>query len=58
MDELLAAGVPASREERQARQIRFLALLERRDEAARHLLQVVPQRHKLPSAQSDTADYY
>jgi hypothetical protein len=44
MDEILAAGVPPSVEERQARQIRFLALIERRDVAARLLLDDLRRR--------------
>lgn len=39
MDRLIAAGLPASVEERQVRQTRFLALVERREAAARKLLQ-------------------
>jgi len=56
MDELLAAGVPTSREERHARQIRFLALLERRDVAAHDRLQALSRRPKLPKAQTQTSD--
>jgi hypothetical protein len=48
MDELLAAGVPVSHEERQARQVRFLALLERRDVAAHDLLEALRRRHEAP----------
>jgi hypothetical protein len=44
MDELLAAGVPVSPEERQARQVQFLALLERRDVAAHDLLEALRRR--------------
>src|SRR5262245_177025 len=39
MDRLIAAGLPASVEERQVRQTRFMALVERREAAARKLLQ-------------------
>lgn len=39
MDRLIMAGRPASAEERQVRQLQFTALLERRDAAARSLLQ-------------------
>jgi len=39
MDRLITAGRPASAEERQVRQLQFTALLERRDAAARSLLQ-------------------
>jgi len=38
MDLLITAGLPASNEERQVRRIRFAALLERREAAARNLL--------------------
>lgn len=38
MDRLIAAGLPASVEERQVRQTRFMALVERREAAARQLL--------------------
>jgi hypothetical protein len=38
MDRLVAAGRPASPEERQVRQLRFAALIARRDAAARNLL--------------------
>jgi hypothetical protein len=39
MDKLLANGVPRALEERQGWQIRFRALIERREAAARDLLQ-------------------
>ena len=39
MDRLITAGRPASAEERQVRQLQFAALLERRDAAARSLMQ-------------------
>jgi hypothetical protein len=39
MDQLIAAGLPASVEDRQARQARFATLVERREAAARKLLQ-------------------
>jgi len=38
MDRLLLAGRPQSPEERQVRQLQFIALVERRDAAARNLL--------------------
>jgi hypothetical protein len=38
MDRLIAAGRPASPEERQVRQLQFTALIARRDAAARSLL--------------------
>jgi hypothetical protein len=44
MDEILAAGVPPSIDERQARRMRFLALIERRDVAARLLLDDLRRR--------------
>jgi hypothetical protein len=44
MDEILATGVPPSMDERQARRMRFLALIERRDEAARLLLDDLRRR--------------
>jgi hypothetical protein len=47
MDEILAAGVPTSPMERQARQMQFLALIERRDVAARLLLDDLRRRLKL-----------
>jgi proline racemase len=39
MDRLITAGRPQSPEERQVRQLQFTALIERRDAAARSLLQ-------------------
>jgi hypothetical protein len=54
MDEILAAGVPRSMDERQARQMRFLALIERRDDAARLLLDDLRRRRTQgPVSQSD-----
>jgi hypothetical protein len=44
MDEILAAGVPGSMEERQTRRMQFLALIERRDVAARLLLDDLRRR--------------
>jgi hypothetical protein len=38
MNRLIAAGRPATAEERQVRQLQFTALIERRDAAARNLL--------------------
>jgi hypothetical protein len=39
MDALLIAGLPTSREERKVRQTQFQALIERREAAARNLLE-------------------
>jgi hypothetical protein len=39
MDRLIIAGRPQTPEERQVRQLQFTALIERRDAAARTLLQ-------------------
>jgi hypothetical protein len=55
LNELFAAGLPTSREERQARKIRFLALLERRDAAARDLLQVIPRRESILTSPTTTS---
>ena len=54
MDRLIAAGLPASAEERQVRQTRFVALVERREAAARKLLQSdwASRRDKSPRASS------
>jgi hypothetical protein len=54
MDRLIAAGLPASVEERQVRQTRFVALVERREAAARNLLQsdCASRRDKSPRASS------
>jgi hypothetical protein len=46
MDRLITAGRPQSPEERQVRQLQFTALLERRDAAARNLLQTTIRRGK------------
>jgi len=47
MDRLIAAGRPQTPEERQVRQLQFSALIERRDAAARSLLQTcIPRRDK------------
>jgi len=51
MDRLITAGRPQSPEERQVRQLQFTALIERRDAAARSLLQTCSRRDK-ESAQS------
>ena len=58
MDDLLAAGLPTSSEERLTRQIQFMSLVERRDAAARDLLQRLPslRRRKSPCTQSDSLD--
>jgi len=39
MNRLIAAGRPTTAEERQVRQLQFTALIERRDAAARNLMQ-------------------
>jgi hypothetical protein len=54
MDRLIAAGLPASAEDRQVRQTRFVALVERREAAARKLLQSdwASRRDKSPRASS------
>lgn len=44
MDEILAGGVPTSAMERQTRQVQFMALIERRDVAARLLLDDLRRR--------------
>jgi hypothetical protein len=44
MDRLITAGRPHSPEERQVRQLQFTALIERRDAAARNLLQTSIRR--------------
>jgi hypothetical protein len=46
MDRLITAGRPQSMEERQVRQLQFTALIERRDAAARSLLQISSRRVK------------
>jgi hypothetical protein len=46
MDRLITAGRPQSPEERQVRQLQFTALIERRDAAARNLLQTTNRRDK------------
>src|ERR1700694_424696 len=48
MDHLIAAGVPASLEERQVRRTRYAAFIERREAAARNLLQSDRRRDKSP----------
>jgi hypothetical protein len=52
MDRLITAGLPASVEERQVRQARFVALVERRDAAAHKLLQsdLASRRDQSPRA--------
>jgi hypothetical protein len=52
MDHLIAAGVPASLEERQVRRTRYAALIERREAAARNLLQSDRRRDKSPRGAS------
>lgn len=44
MDEILASRVPPAPEERQVRRVQFLALIERRDIAARSLLNDLRRR--------------
>jgi hypothetical protein len=46
MDHLVRAGMPASVEERQVRRIRFTALVERREAAARKLIEADRVRHQ------------
>src|SRR5712671_1013625 len=53
MDRLIAAGVPASLEERRVYRTRFAALIERREAAARNLLQSDRRRDKTPSRPGD-----
>src|SRR5262245_20320432 len=60
MDQLIAAGLPASVEERQVRQARFAGLVERREAAARKLLQFDwigrrTKRASLPDSDLDSA---
>jgi hypothetical protein len=45
MDRLISGGVPASPEERQVRRMRFTALVERREAAARRLIQTDRDRY-------------
>ena len=47
MDRLITAGRPQSAEERLVRQLQFTALIERRDAAARNLLQTAVRREKV-----------
>jgi hypothetical protein len=54
MDRLITAGRPASAEERQVRQLQFTALLERRDTAARRLLQSGDANRRIKSAVSSS----
>jgi len=54
MDRLITAGRPASAEERQVRQLQFTALLERRDTAARSLLQSGDANRRIKSAVSSS----
>ena len=55
MNALLASGFPASPAERQVRQVRFRALIERREAAARDLLQFdrSVRHHKSTAAQAE-----
>ena len=46
MDRLITAGRPQTPAERQVRQLQFTALIERRDAAARNLLQSTSRRPK------------
>jgi ribosome-associated protein len=52
-DRLIAEGVPASLEERRVYRTRFAALIERREAAARNLLQSDRRRDKAPSRPGD-----
>ena len=54
MDRLITAGRPASAEERQVRQLQFAALLERRDAAARSLMQPTNANRRVKSAGSSS----
>jgi hypothetical protein len=54
MDRLITAGRPASAEERQVRRLQFTALLERRDVAARGLLQAGNASRRVKSSRSST----
>ena len=54
MDRLITAGRPASAEERQVRQLQFAALLERRDAAARSLMQSAGANRRVKSAGSSS----
>jgi hypothetical protein len=56
MDELITGGLPSAREERQARHLRFLALLERRDVAARELLRAARGSQKSREAHRESID--
>jgi hypothetical protein len=58
MDHLIAAGVPTSVEERQVRRIRFAAWVERREAAARNLLQSDRRRDKSPRGPSRPGDHF
>src|SRR5262245_52693650 len=53
IDRLIASGVPASLEERRAYRARFAALIERREAAARSLLQSDRRRDKARSRPGD-----
>ena len=57
MDHLIAAGMPNSVEERQVRRTRFAALIERREAAARNLLQSDRRRDWSPRAPSRPGDH-
>jgi hypothetical protein len=50
MDRLITAGRPDTVEERQVRQLQFTALIERRDAAARHLLEADTAARRLKPA--------
>ena len=58
MDHLIAAGMPSSVEERQVRRTRFAALVERREAAARNLLQSDRRRFRSPRAPSRPGDHF
>jgi hypothetical protein len=54
MDRLITAGRPASAEERQVRQLQFIALIERRDAAARSLLESGSANRRVKSSASSS----
>ena len=58
MDHLIAAGMPSTPEERQVRRTRFAALIERREAAARNLLQSDRRRDKSRTAPSRPGDHF
>jgi hypothetical protein len=54
MDRLIAAGRPTTAEERQVRQLQFSALIERRDAAARDLMQSGNATRRIKSSGSSS----